>query len=271
MAFASCPGRLRHQLRIRFPIRTWLRLALCLIGIPVCAEVPQAHVNPILTKLPIYYSSDIRFSLISTEDGLSQIRVSGIVQDNLGFIWFGTEYGLNRFDGYTFKVFVHEPNNLNSLSGVNILFLFKDRNGELWMGTEQSLDRFDPKTETFIHYPVPFVKHISQDRYGMLWLSTARGLYRLDQSSGNIRVFTHDANDPLSLRSNDVRSSAEDRTGRFWVAELDGLDEFDQRQRPRQIPYTHPESVPRLLVFRGKIGSFLDLLFVGQWAGMLRS
>ena len=100
MAFASCPGRLRHQLRIRFPIRTWLRLALCLIGIPVCAEVPQAHVNPIVTKLPIYYSSDIRFSLISTEDGLSQIRVSGIVQDNLGFTWFGTEYGLNRFDGY---------------------------------------------------------------------------------------------------------------------------------------------------------------------------
>jgi ligand-binding sensor domain-containing protein/signal transduction histidine kinase len=228
MAFASCPGRLRHQLRIRFPIRTWLRLALCLIGIPVCAEVPQAHVNPILTKLPIHYSSDIRFSLISTEDGLSQIRVSGIVQDTLGFIWFGTEYGLNRFDGYTFKVFVHEPNNLNSLSGVNILFLFKDRNGELWMGTEQSLDRFDPKTETFIHYPVPFVKHISQDRYGMLWLSTARGLYRLDQSSGHIRVFTHDANDPLSLRSNDVRSSAEDGTGRFWVAEPDGLDEFDR-------------------------------------------
>jgi signal transduction histidine kinase/ligand-binding sensor domain-containing protein len=75
---------------------------------------------------------------------------------------------------------------------------------------------------------VPFVKHISQDRYGALWLSTARGLYRLDQSNGNIRVFTHDTSDSLSLRSNDIRSSAEDRSGRFWVAERDGLDEFDR-------------------------------------------
>jgi signal transduction histidine kinase/ligand-binding sensor domain-containing protein len=213
---------------ITFPIRAWLRLALCLMGIPVFAEVPQAHVNPTTIKLPIYYSSDIRFTLISTEDGLSQIRVSSIVQDNLGFMWFGTEYGLNRFDGYVFKVFTHEPNNPNSLSGVNIFFLFKDRVGELWIGNEQSLDRFDPKTETFIHYPVPFVKYISQDRYGVLWLSTARGLYRLDPTSGNIRVFTHNASDPMSLRSNDVRSSAEDRTGRFWVAEPDGLDEFDR-------------------------------------------
>ena len=199
---------------IRFSIRTWLRLALCLMGIPVLAEVPQAHVNPTPIKLPIYYSSDIRFTLISTEDGLSQIRVSNLVQDNLGFMWFGTEYGLNRFDGYTFKVFVHEPNNPNSLSGVNIDFLFKDRDGELWIDTEQSLDRFDPKTETFTHYPVPFVKHISQDHSGMLWLSTAKGLYCLDQTSGNIRVFTHNASDPFSLRSNDVRSSAEDRPTR---------------------------------------------------------
>lgn len=188
------------------------------MGIHVYAEVPQAHINPILTKLPIYYSDDIRFTLISTADGLSQIRVSNLVQDNLGFMWLGTEYGLNRFDGYTFKVFVHEPHNPNSLSGVNVLFLFKDRDGKLWVDTEQSLDRFDPKTETFIHYPVPFVKHISQDRNGVLWLSTAKGLYRLDQKSGDIRVFTHDPSDPLSLRSNDVRSAAEDRNGRFWVA-----------------------------------------------------
>jgi signal transduction histidine kinase/ligand-binding sensor domain-containing protein len=213
---------------ITIPIRTWLRLALCLMGIPVCAEIPQAHVNPTPTKLPINYASDVRFTHISTEDGLSQIRVSGIVQDNLGFMWFGTEYGLNRFDGYTFKVFAHEPNNPNSLSGVNILFLFKDRNSELWMGTEQSLDRFDPKTETFIHYPIAFVKYISQDRRGILWLATARGLYRLEPASGVTRVFTHDANDSLSLRSNDVRSAAEDRTGRFWVAGPDGIDEFER-------------------------------------------
>jgi len=90
----------------------------------MCAEVPQAYVNPIFTKLPIYYSSDIRFTLISTDDGLSQIRVSSIVQDNLGFMWFGTEYGLNRFDGYVFKVFTNEPSVPQELIGMeNVVLL----------------------------------------------------------------------------------------------------------------------------------------------------
>jgi len=230
----------------------------------MCAEVPQAYVNPIFTKLPISYSSDIRFTLISTDDGLSQIRVSSIVQDNLGFMWFGTEYGLNRFDGYVFKVFTHEPSNPNSLSGVNIFYLFKDREGELWIGSEQALDRFDPKTETFIHYPVPFVKYISQDRYGVLWLSTARGLYRLDPTSGKIRAFTHNASDPWSLRSNDVRSSAEDRTGRFWVAGPDGLDEFDRESGhvKLHIPIRNPSR--DFSFFEEKSGAFWILYSSGN-------
>ena len=61
-----------------------------------------------------------------------------IVQDDLGFMWFGTLAGLNRFDGYTFKVFVHERGNPNSLSGVDIESLFKDRDGALWIGCEQA-------------------------------------------------------------------------------------------------------------------------------------
>ncbi len=60
------------------------------------------------------------------EDGLSQTKVSQIVQDDQGFIWFGSQYGLNRYDGYKFKVFKHEPGRTNSLSGVLISSLFKD-------------------------------------------------------------------------------------------------------------------------------------------------
>jgi ligand-binding sensor domain-containing protein len=77
---------------------------------------------------------DIHFSRISTEDGLSQKRVSQIVQDDQGFIWFGSQYGLNRYDGYKFKVFKHEPGQTNSLSGMLISSLFKDRSGSLWIG-----------------------------------------------------------------------------------------------------------------------------------------
>ena len=212
-----------------FSIRAGLSLALFLIGVAACrAEVPEAHINPVPLKLSVDYATDIRFAHISTAEGLSQIRVTNIVQDDLGFMWFGTLVGLNRFDGYTFKVFVHERGNPNSLSGVDIESLFKDRDGALWIGCEQAVDRFDPKTETFTHFPVPMVKQISQDRAGLLWFSTDRGLYRLDQKSGKFRVYTHDASDPESLPDNHVVSAAEDKTGRFWVGEPYGMYEFDR-------------------------------------------
>jgi ligand-binding sensor domain-containing protein/signal transduction histidine kinase len=144
-------------------------------------------------------------------------------------MWFGTQYGLNRYDGYKFKVFVPDPRNPNSLSGVFITALFKDRDGTLWIGCARFLNRFAPATETFTHYPVPNVNHISQDRTGILWLSTGQGLYSLDPARGTIRQYSHNPKDPSSLSSNNVKSSGEDKEGRFWVATSEGLDEFDRR------------------------------------------
>ncbi len=212
-----------------FSIRAGLRVAFCLIGVIAChAEVPEAHIDPVPVKLSVAYATDIRFAHITTAEGLSQIRVTNIVQDDLGFMWFGTLSGLNRFDGYTFKVFLHERGNADSLSGVDIESLFKDRDGALWIGCEQSVDRLDPRTETFTHFSVPKVKQISQDHAGLLWFSTDRGLYRLDQKTGKIRVYMHDASDPESLPDNHVVSAAEDKTGRFWVGEPYGIYELDR-------------------------------------------
>jgi PAS domain S-box-containing protein len=160
---------------------------------------------------------------------LSATKVGYITQDDQGFMWFGTPYGLYRFDGYNFKVFVHDPGNPNSLSGVFVNALFKDRNGMLWVGCDQFVNKLDPATETFTRYPVPFVNHISQDNAGVLWLSTRTGLYALAPETNQIRHYSHDPNDPSSLSSNDVKSSGEDKEGRFWVANTDGIDEFDRR------------------------------------------
>ncbi len=212
-----------------FSIRAGLSLALFLTGVTAShAKVPEAQINPVPLKLPVDHATDIRFAHISTAQGLSQIRVTSIVQDGQGFMWFGTLYGLNRFDGYTFKVYMHERGNPNSLSGVDVEALFKDRDGAIWVGCEQALDRFDPKTEIFTHFPVPEAKQISQDRAGLLWLSTDRGLYRLDPASGKIRVYAHDPSDPDTLPDNHVVAAAEDKTGRFWVGEPYGMYELDR-------------------------------------------
>jgi PAS domain S-box-containing protein len=188
-------------------------------------------------KVPVVDGKDIRFSRLASSQGLYQLRVSDFVQDNQGFIWFGTLNGLIRYDGYDFKVFKHDLERPESLSGVHIDSLFKDRAGTIWVGTDQFLDRFDPLTETFSHYHFDVadssglpttVSHISQDSSDMLWLSTRKGLFRLDPLTGKTIHFYHDPGDPSSLGDNDIKSTGEDRAGRFWVATSQTLDEFDR-------------------------------------------
>ena len=199
-------------------------------------SVAQARFAPRLVAIPIVEGRDIRFRHLSQTQGLSQIRVTHIVQDNQGFMWFGTQYGLNRYDGYNFKVFTHRAGNPQTLSCVYISALFKDRAGTLWIGCANSLDRFDPTTETFTHYYIASrggkgvgetVTHISQDRSGALWLATPNGLYQFDADSGQTKRFGHDPQNPLSLSNNEIKSSGEDRSGALWVASPEGLDALD--------------------------------------------
>jgi PAS domain S-box-containing protein len=201
------------------------------------AVVPQAHVEPHTITLPVADAQGIRFTRLSTDDGLSQTRVLQIVQDDQGFMWFGSQYGLNRYDGYKFKVFKHEPGRINSLSGVFISSLFKDHSGSLWIGCDEFLDKFDPVTETFTHYRIDTrdaqgetvpITQISQDHTGVLWLSTLRGLFRFDPSTGKSIRYRHDPNNPFSLSSDEVKQTGEDRSGRFWVGTSQGLDAFDR-------------------------------------------
>lgn len=199
--------------------------------------VQQAYVDPRTITLPVVDAKNIRFTRLSTDQGLSQTRVIQIVQDDQGFMWFGSQYGLNRYDGYKFKVFKHESGNPNSLSGVFISSLFKDRSGFLWIGCDEFLDKFDPVNETFTHYRIDTdeaqgetvpVTHISQDHVGMLWLATSMGLYRFDPSNGRTIRYHHDPNDPFSLSSNQIKATVEDKNGSFWVASSEGLDQFDR-------------------------------------------
>ena len=216
----------------------------------------QAHVEPRTIVLPVVDGKDLRFTRLSTDEGLSQTKVSYVVQDDQGFMWFATQDGLNRYDGYSFKLFVHDPGNPNSLSGVYVRSLFKDRDGVLWVGCDQFLNRFNRETETFARYPVPFVRHISQDGAGMLWLATVKGLYSLDPATGTIRQYLHHPHDPSSLSNNDVKSSGEDREGRFWVATSGHLDEFDRRTGKVTRDISLPEALSGFAFYEDRFGVF---------------
>ena len=95
---------------------------------------------------------ELQFERISIESGLSQSSVLCIYQDCKNFMWFGTYEGLNRFDGYNFKVYKAEPGNPNSLSNNNIECIIEDHLGKLWIGTEDGLNCYDRNKEQFIIY-----------------------------------------------------------------------------------------------------------------------
>ena len=200
-------------------------------------SVPNAVISPLPVKMLLTDGRDLRFKKLNGSEGLSQTRVSSAVQDNLGFMWFPTQYGLNRYDSYKFKVFRHEPGKEHSLSCVYIHSLIKDRAGTLWVGCDSVVDKFDPVSETFTHYPIHTeqntgsagaVVHMSQDHFGSLWLATPTGLYKLEPSTGIVTRYTHDPSKPWSLSSNLISTMDEDRTGELWVASSGGLDRFDR-------------------------------------------
>ena len=244
---------------------------LCVSGAATAGpEVVQIDGAP-LVRLAVADGNDIRFARITRTQGLSQTRVAKLVQDDLGFIWFGTQYGLNRFDGYRFKVFAHDDKDPKSLAGVEVFGLFKDRHGTIWVGCAHSLDRFDARTSTFEHFridsgamdPDVTVRHISEDPSGTLWLATASGLYSLDPATRRTAKFQHDPADPDSLASDHIKFTGTDRRGNFWVADNGGLEQFDPLTHKVKLRIPIPEARD-LSFYEDRSGTFWILYASGN-------
>jgi len=125
---------------------------------------------------------------ITIEEGLSQGMIHDILQDQEGFLWIGTKDGLNRYDGYEFKVYNHIPFNSFSISGHEVTALHEDEAGRLWVGTfSNGLNLFDPASEKFWHITQNdegglssnTIRDIAQDDEGNIWVATAAGPDRI--------------------------------------------------------------------------------------------
>lgn len=171
--------------------------------------------------------SNLKFERISLEDGLSQATTLCTLQDNKGYIWIGTQDGLNRFDGYTFTIFRHNPEDSTSLSNNYIRSIFQDRKGIIWIGTKGGLNIFDPKTQAFSHFQHDpnnmvslsnnNVRSIIQDHQNSIWIGTDRGLNLFDPQTQTFSHFQHDPNNPSSLSNNLINSIFQDRQNRIWI------------------------------------------------------
>ena len=206
-------------------------------------------------------SHPIKFEHLTVADGLSQSTVLCVLQDSKGFMWFCTEDGLNKYDGYQFTVYKHEPGNSNTLSGNYIWSLHEDDTGILWVATNDGLNKFDPARETFVHYqhnendPHSLshndVRAVYEDHSGLLWIGTyGGGLNQLDRKNGQFVHYKHDENDPNSLSTNNIywdHSLYEDSGGTLWICTNGGgLNQFD-RQTKTFVRYQHDDNDPNSL------------------------
>lgn len=137
--------------------------------------------------LPISHAQNVQLEVLNSAQGLSQGMVYDIVQDRNGFIWFATRGGLNRYDGYGFKVWKNDPFNPYSISDNTIQVLLEDRRGWLWLGTENNgIDVFDPQTSQFFHLSAAEgglsngdVNALTEAPDGAIWAGTSLGLNRV--------------------------------------------------------------------------------------------
>src|SRR6185369_13636626 len=160
---------------------------------------PVAGNRELQTSLPAVCDCVLRFDHLNIEQGLSQSSVMDIFQDSRGFMWFGTEDGLNRYDGYTFRNYKPDPDKPDSISDRWITAILEDQDGYLWVGTRQGVNRYDPRLENFIHYqhndanPNSLIdNHINTlylDHDNNLWIGTAYGLDLLDRSTNSFKHY----------------------------------------------------------------------------------
>ncbi len=129
------------------------------------------------------------FKHYQADDGLARNSVTSIMQDRKGLIWIGTRGGLNRFDGYTFKIYQDKKNKFGSIGNNVITAIAEDKNGMLWIGTGKGVFKYNPYQETFSLLeaaPQTYIARLLIDGENNLWLSTVSSLYKYSQAGKKI-------------------------------------------------------------------------------------
>jgi ligand-binding sensor domain-containing protein/signal transduction histidine kinase len=232
--------------------------------------------------LPQICDCVLRFDHIGIEEGLSQSSVLVIFQDSRGFLWFGTQDGLNRYDGYTFKIFKPDPDDSGSLSDRWITSIVEDKQGYLWIATRLGgLNRYDPQREEFIHFlhdeansASLIDNHINVlhlDKDGSLWIGTTSGLDRFDRASGTFKHYVYNPSQQEGISGKSITALYHDSRGRFWVGTAaGGLNLFDPSNNtftayqndpddPASISHNHVTAI---------IEDRRSALWVATWGGL---
>ena len=220
----------------------FLSLSACLAPgrLPLAPPTPSPSPTAEAVTAPLVSNATgvIRFEQLSLDQGLSQSVVNCLAQDRQGFLWLGTQDGLNRYDGVNFSIYKPDPNDPQSLSDAWVTALYASPDGRLWIGTNRGgLNQYDPQSGKFTRYlhnpkdgaslSAGTVTSLLQDSEGRLWVGTESGLNRFEPANGTFIRFQNDPADPASLSDNEVHALFLDSRKHLWVGTHAGLNLFD--------------------------------------------
>lgn len=170
-----------------------------------------------------------RIEVINVDDGLAQSTVFDIIQDSRGYMWFGTEDGLSKYDGYNFTNYMPDINDTLSLPNNYIYCLYEDSDNDLWIGTRSGLAKLNRDKNNFTTYKIKptykgdlqnnYIYSIHEDSHKNLWVGTfGAGLALFEKETGAFKIYPGDSTDNSGLSENLIRDIHEDVHGNIWVA-----------------------------------------------------
>jgi ligand-binding sensor domain-containing protein/signal transduction histidine kinase len=187
----------------------------------------------------------LRFDHIGPDQGFSYQSITAITQDQQGFMWFGTQAGLVKFDGYRSTIFRSDPKDSKTISDNFISSLYVDRHGNLWVGTQSGLSLYDRHSNTFTNFLRGEkntslsgnykVLAIVSDGSDGLWLATDYGLMHFNTRDQQFLDYQHDKDNLNSLRDNLITEMVSDAQHNLWIGTPVGLDQFN----PTTKTFTH--------------------------------
>lgn len=186
-------------------------------------------------------AQELKFNHITSDQGLSMGVVNCVLRDSRGFMWFGTQDGLNKYDGYNITVYRHDPLDSLSLSNNFINALYEDKEGTLWIGTDGGgLEAYSLITGKIIHHQFQKgnetslsnnkVRSIIEDNSGLMWIGTDEGLNSFERKSGAFTRYRNDPANPNSLSNNSAWCLLQGADGIIWIGTSGGgLNSFDKK------------------------------------------
>jgi len=180
----------------------------------------------------------VRFQRITINDGLSLSSVYDIYQDSKGFMWFGTEDGLNKYDGQSITVYGAHTDQHNLLANKWVEQIYEDKSGMIWLGSRGGLTRYNPRLGVFTamrHDPEEpgtlsndTITAIEADLQNEIWVGTYRGLNHVDRFTSEVQRIIPDDEDLVGLTSR-ISQFLSDESGNFWIATYKGLYNYDRK------------------------------------------